>query len=615
LKIKAITIKGFKSFRDKQTFDFSKLTDNGFYYIAGDNLVETHLGANAAGKSAFVEAICWCLFGKTSTNLIASNIANWDSKQCIVSLLVEVKDIEHTILRTWNPNSITLDDKTVIQDEIDAITGLNFKSFLYSVFISQFSSKFFDLDPADKMDVFSDIMNDVVQEWDDYSAYASYKRTSLESIIAQQELGLSRLDGKISANTWNYQTNVDDFEEKRKRKLIDTERAIELHKAKRDKLEHKREIFAQEQVSIQGNVDDAERVLTSLEVKLRENRSIHAETSEQVGGLRQSFNFIKGRIEDLGDLGKTCPLCEQEVTDETLLKVLEGYHVQQKDVIKNLDLAKNKFGSCIDKVNSLESEVKARLSDLNNLKNALFASKSSLKTIPLDLQDIEEDILRCKTEIEGIKTEANPFLGIEEQKKKSLAILNRYRQYLKEDVDNGKSNLNMYSLWSKSFREIRFLVIEDALKEFEINIMNNLEYFGMSDWTIELKVDNPTKKGTVKKGFTVYVKSPNNTELVPFSCWSGGEGQRLKMAGTFGLIDFIQSKRGTNWDIEIYDEPTQFLSGEGIDDMVNILYQRSKNLNKKIMIIDHRNFSTFGCFSGTIKIVKDDGGSKFSDMQ
>jgi DNA repair exonuclease SbcCD ATPase subunit len=123
-------------------------------------------------------------------------------------------------------------------------------------------------------------------------------------------------------------------------------------------------------------------------------------------------------------------------------------------------------------------------------------------------------------------------------------------------------------------------------------------------------VDSYTKKGTVKRGFTLLVESPMNNMAVPFSVWSGGEGQRLRLAGTLGLMDFIHTQRGTTCNIEIFDEPTQFLSEEGIQTLLETLFHRARILERKIFIIDHRQFKKFGHFSGIISVVKSTAGSE-----
>ena len=102
----------------------------------------------------------------------------------------------------------------------------------------------------------------------------------------------------------------------------------------------------------------------------------------------------------------------------------------------------------------------------------------------------------------------------------------------------------------------------------------------------------------------MFIKSPNNKELVPFESWSGGEGQRLRIAGTLGMASFIRSRRGS-FDCFFLDEPTTWLSESGVDDLITLLEGYSEDNKLKTFLIDHRNLETKGNFNNTIKIIKE----------
>jgi DNA repair exonuclease SbcCD ATPase subunit len=129
---------------------------------------------------------------------------------------------------------------------------------------------------------------------------------------------------------------------------------------------------------------------------------------------------------------------------------------------------------------------------------------------------------------------------------------------------------------------------------------------------VKLLVDTETKSGSVKRGFNIFVKSPVNENLVPFDCWSGGEGQRIRIATTLGLVDFISNKRGSLWNILVLDEISRHLSTSGIEDVIYLLRNKALENNMKIFYIDHKDLHTYGGFTSTINIIKDDKGSKIN---
>ena len=75
-------------------------------------------------------------------------------------------------------------------------------------------------------------------------------------------------------------------------------------------------------------------------------------------------------------------------------------------------------------------------------------------------------------------------------------------------------------------------------------------------------------------------------------------------------MDLISNRTIHRWSIEFYDEPTQFLSDDGISDLMDVLRDRAYRENKQVILADHRDFITRGEFSGMINVVKDENGSK-----
>jgi energy-coupling factor transporter ATP-binding protein EcfA2 len=77
-----------------------------------------------------------------------------------------------------------------------------------------------------------------------------------------------------------------------------------------------------------------------------------------------------------------------------------------------------------------------------------------------------------------------------------------------------------------------------------------------------------------------------------------------------GLADFISSRTGINPNIEIWDEATSWMSNEGVKDLVELLFERAEDLSKTIFVVDHRDLNTFGEFTDTLHIIKDEDGSR-----
>ncbi len=87
------------------------------------------------------------------------------------------------------------------------------------------------------------------------------------------------------------------------------------------------------------------------------------------------------------------------------------------------------------------------------------------------------------------------------------------------------------------------------------------------------------------------------------------ETQRVKLAGCFGLANLIMERSGLVSKVEMYDEPSEHMTEEGIADTLNTLRDRAINSERVIVVVDHHAIS-YGDFAGTIMIEKDENGSR-----
>jgi DNA repair exonuclease SbcCD ATPase subunit len=638
-----VEIQNFKSFKHWDKLHFAEL-DPGLYFVTGENLVEPEMGANGAGKSALFEAICWCLYGKTSTNLRAGNIVSWGEKYCSVMVGFD----SFGVTRGQNPNYLKIDGDPVTQDFLEAKLGyLGFESFLYSTFISQFSSKFFDLSPAEKMGVFSDVMAESLYPWANRSDRAKEQATALFEQITNEEKVINRLKGKREAHVASdYKEQIEKFEDMRKIDLelakTDLEIALDNYKSTKESLkETKKEL---EKLNLQlakvVHIDFAEenKFITDT------YGALTAETKKNIDETRLMYDrdsrgmfSTEATIKQFGDYlvkingisqEPICPTCLQKVNPAILDKEKSDVHkklvsleTELMEMKRSVIIHKEMLQTLNDKQNTLVKEKEEKLAELNvRAKNEqkvvgeitvkLRVMETTKKETEKRIQDWTDKIKSVTNEIEEIKSRKNHYLELEKQRLDSIAEIDTEMSNRQSVVDMYRREHDACTYWVKGFKDIRLLVMYDALKEFEVSINNNLSKFGMADWNVKLDIDKENKSGTFTKGFSVLVESPDHTGHVPFEVWSGGEGQRIRLAGTLGLMDLIQSKRQVDFGVEIFDEPTAWLSEKGIEDLLEILYYRAKENQSRIFVIDHKNLGNFGGFHNTLKVTKDKKGSR-----
>jgi DNA repair exonuclease SbcCD ATPase subunit len=168
--------------------------------------------------------------------------------------------------------------------------------------------------------------------------------------------------------------------------------------------------------------------------------------------------------------------------------------------------------------------------------------------------------------------------------------------------------IDQLGFWRQGFRRVRVFCLTRVLAELEIATMSEARSLGLVGWHIKFTGETETKSGSVKLGIQAVVQSPEARR--DFDAWSPGEGQRVRVACALGLASLIQRHAGVVYDLECWDEPSAWLSSEGIDDLFECLRERAYARNKSIWICDPRAGLSHGGFDEVWNVVKDADGSR-----
>lgn len=609
IEIETLTIEYFQLIKKKQVVDFRQFNKGSFYYVTGKNEVEPNLGANNIGKSTIFNALTWCFYGQTSHGLKSNDIKTWKVKKTAkVTLIFKIDNNSYDLIRTQSPNMLTLNSKTVIQEELDIVLGLSINSFLYSVYVSQFSQQFFDLKPEPKLKVFTELLQ--LDKWVKKSDSAKLKANITEKEIVQINQHSARKQGQLdSLKEKDFEDNIKQWEEENKNKKSVIIKEIEEFKKtikkldfQLDQIEKKVQPLYEKEESLMGEKTKFQKIFKDLQKDKSEKR-------DKLSDVDINHNYLKKELKKFNEVVEKCPYCQQKVSVNHLNKckkeLTDKIKENRKDFVKlnkiTLQILKDyeKEETVSDKINKQFIVVTEKLDEFKEEFEQIDLDKCGLVT---SVQSEEEVVLNLKKEV-------NPYKALQEENKSKIKAVTEVLDVFKNGLDKKKGLYNLYSYWIKAFKEIRLEIVEEALQEFQLHINNNLQLFSLDSWEVLLNVQKENKSGTIRKGFDVFVKSPENSESVTFKAWGGGVGQRLRLSGTLGLMDLIKSRTGVNYDIEIWDEPMQHLSHEGIMDTLELLTERSKSTGVKLFLIDHRDLDSFGGFDGNIKLTKTKEGS------
>ena len=603
--IDRIEIENFRSFKGRHTFKFPKAP--GLYAITGKNLSHHNLGANAVGKSTLLESIYWCDYGHTTRGLKAANIINWRAKSCVVTLHQSIG----VVRRSQGPNSLTLNDNPVDQLTLQSSLLLGPEDFTYSVMFPQFGQAFFDKAPGDKLTLFSTIMK--LDYWLTKSKQADQVAKEVDVERIQYNERMANFNGKI-------ETTENDIVQlsRSTRHFANEQKLLITHLTEELKgLENSLTKLTNELNHANDGTRAAKARALSVSNKIKSfvtQRDVLKAEAEKVFAHKLTFendlSAVKNVLCRLEGLTAECPVCLQKV-DTAHLKT---ERVKQKDRLKRVMSA---LAACVKEsvqvANALdksETNIESHERDLRTIESNLADFEARRRALEYKLSQSGVDRERLTERMKAEQSKPNPYALMVKEKEAQLLSLKRQAKEVKNAIRLAEQDHAAISHWVGGFKRIRLVVIEETLRQLELEINNNLACLGLIDWNIELDIERENKSGGVTKGFTVLVRAPGHNEPVKFETWSGGETQRLRLAGDLGLANLIMERAGLKNTIEFFDEPSRHLSQEGILDLAETLHERALTSGKRIFVVEH-NLPDYP-YTGTIEIVKDKEGSHIS---
>lgn len=605
MTFETLTLAFFRSFRETQTFWFP--TQPGLYLLTGENRANPACGSNGAGKSSLKDALSWVIYGKTARGLKSTDVANWEiDKQTVVTLVFRRGDTAYELRRTHKPNTLTLSTngdnrQTVTQEAVEGLIGFNHDAFLATVLLGQFNRFFFDLGPTEKLQVFSDILN--LQYWQDKAKLAADNARAEDEKHAETEKRITHLNANIRAT--NEQINE---AERLAREYGATHAArlktleanvasagVRLDDAKDNHADAKQNLADESQPA--DNEGERKRVADM-------RRDLDWLQNDINNGLR-ALDKLKADRERLvwGKTSGKCPLCGSDA---------DGYHLQNEieriatTVVKQQRANKQKqieLDEQTPAVERAERKLTERLAgerakrDLREKLAARVAETGNMVKNAADLQSDAQAALKTAT------NEPNPHTERVETLQRREKRLQNDLVGLTETLGQHAARRNGFDYWATELKNLRLWLIESSLLELEVEIANSLIQLGLRGWKITFEIERITKAGNVSRGFNVFIKSPNSPDSVKWETFSGGETQRLRLAGAVGLSALIRNRFGIDLAYETFDEPSRNLSTEGIEDLLAFLESRAVEEKRTIFIIEHGVYNS-GTFAGRLKVVR-----------
>lgn len=614
LQFLSLTLDNFGPFIGEHTLAL----DGGskFIYITGRNEAEPDIGANGVGKSSLWDALVWVLYGVT-TKESRPAISPWPkykSKGGTKVVVTFKRDGKlYTLLRSRKPNSLLLNDRLVEQLAVNAVLGIGEETFLRAVVIPQKGELFLDMRPEKQSQLFTEALN--LDLWLRAARLATKRSAACNSSLGTLNLELSTLDGRISAlasslvqtkkdeDTFEADLN-EEIEEKRKQ-LKDKNVALTALEEKKPKLPPRQESLGKDISQVEETIKDARRELSDLNHRIQELSTKKALLEK----TDRDYSAAIKRYEAASQQNPTCPECGQKVSTQHIKIKLETLMNEKFSITEQLtklgdvlSAAKHSHDTTTDRINGREN-------DLRSLRVSLDSHKAQKAKYDLQVNQLELEIASLRSDIVKLKERKNPHT----ETLSRLTTDRKKAQARKEEQAKRLSDLQheskVFEYWSDAFREIRLSLIEETLEELDLATNNHAEGLGLKDWLIKFSTTKEKASGDISTKFSALLYPPGEEDAIPFTSYSGGESQRWQLAVVFGLAEVLLARAGVQTNLLVLDEPTQYLSQEGIDDLLEHLYNLARDERKAVFLIDHRSLDK-GAFDDVIFVEKTAAGAR-----
>lgn len=609
-----IRCESFKSFTKAQ-LDVAELPV-GLHLVRGRNLLNPGLGSNGSGKSTFfADAPTWCLYGQTIGGLRTTDVQPWGSKKAAAKASVELTDSEgttHAVSRGPRTSELLVDDKLVGQPEVDALVGLDLNAWSQAVVWGQNAPFFYDLTPAAKMALLSSALG--LERWDRRAEAAGKRARRLEARRSEVEgeargLEAAAEHARDSLRTAREAASRWGLEHARRAEAAAA--ALVSARGRAGELEIRRGEAALEAERVgldlraaQEDADAARAEVTRLQAAASAARAASLSAMGDLGAAKE-------RLKQLEAYPGECPECGQSVprahvrakakAQAAAVKELARAHREARELAEAADAAlaeaEGKTGEVARKRRAAEEALRGAEGRQHLLERELAAARATEAA--------------AEREAAAVEGEENPHREAAQAARARLREVEadvRAKSILAERLG---ASAERAKFWARGFREIRLGIVEDLLAELADATADVLDRLSMGEWAVEYLTERETKSGT-QRALLVVVRAPGAPAGgVRWESYSGGERQRLRLAGTVALSEVLLARAGASVDFRVLDEPTRGLSAEGVQELVEVLADYAEQAGLKIFFIDHAAVDS-DRFASTTTVESGAGGARLS---
>jgi DNA repair exonuclease SbcCD ATPase subunit len=558
----------------------------------GNNFTEIELnkdrttlstGINGQGKSTFIDAITFALYGKPFRKINKSGLINSINKsELVTEVEFSIGPNKYKIIRGIKPNifevycngDLVRQDAKVkdYQEQLERyILKMSYKSFTQVVILgSARYTPFMQLSAGDRRSVIEDLLD--IQIFSNMNSIVKDKVSGIKETVQDCKFNIELFKDKIELQKQNIKrTNqVSDELILRKKELIantcveveDLQQTISELLSENERLGH--------EISDMDVVEKKKNKLLLIEGKLRDN----------ISKVEKDNTFYH--------LNDNCPTCRQSINSVFKQEIIE------KNSTKLIEL--------VDGEKKLSKELKVatdRLVAISKINAKILKNSSILSEKNSNIVSAQKYIKLVSNEIDQLKDSSNTTDNGSDKLQELIESLDIYVEKYEEYI-NEKSYYDFISVMLKD-GGIKTRIIKQYLP-----ILNKYinQYLAQLDFFVNFNIN---------ENFEEVIKSRHRDEFT-YANFSEGEKTRLDLAILFSFRQLARLKNSVNTNLLILDEIMDgSLDTGGTDVFMNLLSSVDKSTN--IFVISHKSDQVSDKFDTVLKFEKIKNFSKMKVIQ
>lgn len=539
-------------------------------------------GLNGAGKTTFIDAITFGLYGRAFRNINKPLLVNTiNDADCIVEIFFRignksykvVRGIKPAIFEIWcdgvlrNQNSGVIDYQNHLEKEV---LRFNFKTFKQIVVLGSKSFvPFMQLVAAERRMVIEDIL--YIQIYSSMARTTKLKIGVVEKEYDDIQRNIDIVKEKIALQNRNINDNA-----KRNRSKID-ENVLEIEKYRETVANYKQCLLKSETDLDTFQQQANTEVLNHLQKERSSFTVLHTKIEQNIERIGKELDFY--------DNNDVCPTCKQTIEHSFKTDTMHKHECK----VTEMGMGRDQLGTKLSEIEDKISKIETVLKQISQLKSEMSNKQTKIAQIQTWVKRLEEENEKIQNQVfdegncnELLKTFEEEMVTLEEQ---------RWIVYEKKRYFEVAANMLKDS-------GIKTEIIKQYLP-----IINGYinSYLSFMEFHVNFSLDEEFEESIMSR----------HRDAFSYESFSDGEKLRIDLALLFAWRSVAKKKNSIDTNLLIMDEILDASYDiSGIDDFFKLI--RSM-VDINIFIISPKGELILDKFSHIIKFEKKNSFSERID--